>query len=104
MSNDYHMQLQEIEEQQERNIMHNAAIYIIKGISRQDAIKKARDLDFLQRDAEEKNEVIINGEDNEIIEGYFDSSLDDPSEKNLKKDQIKAIYYELCESEGISPE
>ena len=107
MTKDQHLedQMQEAEEQQERNILRTAAIYvIIDRMSRTDAVKKARELELLQREAEENYEAIISGENGEIIEGYLDSDLNDPDEKNLNKYQIKAIYKELCEAEGISPE
>lgn len=105
MASDYiiEMQEQEIEEQRERNIMYNAAIFVAKGGTRENSKKQAMELDFLQREAERASEVIMVGND-ETIEGYLDSNLNNPKKGDLKESQISAIYLKLCEEEDISPE
>ena len=106
MAADYiiQMQEQEVEEQRERNAMRNAAIFILKGSDRKSAKQRARGLEYEQSEAMRNNEVILSGENDEIIEGFFDSALNDPSTEGMNKFQIEAIYRELFDEEGISYE
>ncbi len=106
MASDYvtSMMEQEDEERRERNIMRDAAILIIKGYDINSAKAHARELDNAQYEAIRNNEVIYEGEEEENIIGFLDSSIDSPSAKGLNNSEIDAKYYELCEEEGISSE
>ena len=104
MSADYiiEQQEQECREENERHFIREVAIHVIKGMARNSAIEHVKQINYLRSEAELKNHVIRNVEGH--VTGYLESGLMYPDTNNIKESQIYAIYLELCDSEGISPE
>lgn len=104
MAEDYKTQEQEAEfdEEKLRSLILEAATHVINGIPRHTAINYVKEIDARRSEAERRGEVVK--DENGFVESYLDSELEPPSTEGINEAQIKAIYFELCATEGIDPE
>lgn len=85
--------------QREENLLEEAAIHVINGMSRDVAIKHVTEIGRLREEAEIDEHVTR--DENGFVVQYLDSQLNEPSKKGINQKQLYAVYKELCEREGI---
>ena len=99
---DYILEEQEEEyrKQRERLIIEEATILILEGESRNDALSAARELE------DERDQAICDREYIEDEHGNVEEFLNINNQQSIDHNnpQHLAIYYELCEQEGVEPE
>ena len=104
MPEDFRTQEQEaeIEEIKQRSLLREAAIHVINGMTRDDAVRHIQEKDYLRSEAESREQVVR--DEDGMVESYLDSELEPPTSKGLNDEQINAIHRDLCADEGISSE
>lgn len=100
MPEDYRTEQDEddYEEWCRRSILKEASIFIVQGMTRNEAINRAEEL-AEQRFNVSENEVVR--DEDGVIDIYLVSDLEPASSKGLNQSQIRSIYTDLCKSEDI---
>ena len=95
MSADYIIQAQEDEcrEAVQKNLLREVAVHIACGMPEKASIDHVTKVAYLRKEAEQSDNVFRDGDG--FVDRYIESELEPPSEKELNKYQIDAIYQRL---------